>query len=125
MTAADGCGTHAGIAEEVRALLRTALDRIDPVLERLSDEQGGDAAEPGGAPGPCASCPVCAVIAALRGERSELAARLAEHAAGLVAVLRTALEEGAPERMGVDLDDPADRPPPRRVQRIPVQRRTS
>lgn len=41
-------------------------------------------------------CPVCAVIAVLRGERPELAVRLAEHAAGLLAVLQSALYEGDP-----------------------------
>ncbi|GAA5119342.1 hypothetical protein [Pseudonocardia adelaidensis] len=131
MTAADGCGAHAGIAEDLKALLRTALDRIDPVLDRLREEQaagGGDAAEPPAAPDPCASCPICAVIAALRGERPELAVRLAEHAAGLVAVLRTALDDGVPAPAPPpDVDEDADRdgrPPARRVQRIPVQRRT-
>jgi hypothetical protein len=113
VTAADGCGGHAGIGEDLRELALTALDRIDPVLDRLRSEQPGDAGET------CASCPICAVIAALRGERPELAARLAEHAAGLVAVLRAALEDDAPAPA---TPEPADRPPPRRVQRIRVER---
>ena len=103
MTAADeGCGGHAGIGEELRAAVLAALDRIDPALDRLRAEPGRPA---GGTAGTCASCPVCAVIAALRGERPELAVRLAEHAAGLVAVLRAALEEGAAAVVA---------PPPRR-----------
>jgi hypothetical protein len=114
VTAADGCGSHGVIGEEFRVLALTALDRIDPVLDRLRSEPADD-----GAPQMCASCPVCAVIAALRGERPELAVRLAEHAAGLVAVLRAALDEGARVPAA---DDATDRPPPRRVQRITVER---
>ena len=115
MTAADGCGGHAGMGEDFRVLALTALDRIDPVLDRLRSEPADDAPET------CASCPVCAVIAALRGERPELAVRLAEHAAGLVAVLRAALEDGAPAPAAADA---TARPPARRVQRIRVERRS-
>ena len=121
MTAADGCGGHEGIGEDLRVLAMAALDRIDPVLDRLrSGAAGGEGASV--APDTCASCPICAVIAALRGERPELAVRLAEHAAGLVAVLRTALEEGAPAPAAADV---TERPPARRVQRIRVERRSS
>jgi hypothetical protein len=121
VTAADGCGGHEGIGEDLRVLAIAALDRIDPVLDRLRGEAAGR--EPASeAPDPCSSCPICAVIAALRGERPELAVRLAEHAAGLVAVLRTALEEGAPAPAATDV---AERPPARRVQRIRVERRSS
>lgn len=116
MTAPEGCGGHEGIGEDLRTLALAALDRIDPVLDRLRAEPVSEAAET------CASCPVCAVIAALRGERPELAVRLAEHAAGLVAVLRTALEEGAAAPATKDVTDP---PPARRVQRIRVERRCS
>ncbi len=128
MTAADGCGSHAGIGDDLRELVRVALDRIDPVLDRLRSEPDGgepDGSEQdgsGGGPAACASCPICAVIAALRGERPELAVRLAEHAAGLVAVLRTALEDSGPAPAAPA--DEADAPPVRRVQRITVHRRT-
>lgn len=126
MTAADGrCGGHAGIGEELRAAILAALDRIDPALDRLRTEPGRPPS--GGTAGACASCPVCAVIAALRGERPELAVRLAEHAAGLVAVLRAALEEGAAGSGGAatppEESEPATDPAPsRRVQRITVER---
>jgi hypothetical protein len=123
VTAADGCGSHAGIAEDLRALALVALDRIDPVLDRLRTEPA-DPPGPADASGTCSVCPICAVIAAVRGERPELAARLAEHATGLVAVLRTALAEGGPAP-ATDPPDVDEAPPPgRRVQRIPVQRRT-
>jgi hypothetical protein len=115
VTAADGCGGHAGIGDELRELALAALDRIDPVLERMRSEPAADAPEV------CATCPLCAVIAALRGERPELAVRLAEHAAGLVAVLRAALEEeGEPAPAPAD----ASERPPRRVQRIRVEWQT-
>jgi hypothetical protein len=119
VTAADGCGGHEGIGEDLRVLAMAALDRIDPVLDRLRTAGGEPVSD---ASDTCASCPICAVIAALRGERPELAVRLAEHAAGLVAVLRTALEEGAPAPAAADA---AERPPARRVQRIRVERQSS
>jgi hypothetical protein len=107
-----GCGGHAGLPGELRAVLLLALERITPVLDRVATEPATGAAS-------CANCPVCAVLAALRGERPELAVRLAEHATGLVAVLRTALEEGDPAPRA----EPA-RPthPARTVQHIRVER---
>jgi hypothetical protein len=57
---------------------------------------------------------VCAVLATLRGERPELAARLAEHASGLLTVLRSVLEQ--------EEHPTPPRPPGRTVQRIPVSR---
>jgi hypothetical protein len=116
VTGPEGCGGHAGIGEELRVFALTALDRIDPVLDGLRSDPPGDAPET------CASCPICAVIAALRGERPELAVRLAEHASGLVAVLRAALEEGAPPAPSAA--GATERAPARRVQRIRVERQT-
>jgi hypothetical protein len=102
-----GCGPHAGLGAELRAVAVLVLDRLGPVLERA--REGGP-----GTPSSCSGCPFCALLALLRGERPELAGRLAEHAAALLAALQAALheEEAAP-------------PPPtpaRRVQRIPVER---
>jgi hypothetical protein len=115
-----GCDAHPGagadIGEELRALALSALDKVDPVLERLREQPTATGAET------CAVCPVCAVVAAVRGERPELAARLAEHATGLVAVLRAALEEGAPGSGPAAPPEPA---PTRRVQRIHVERQAS
>jgi len=117
--AEERCAGHDGLDAELRALARAALDRVTPVLDRVRSAPAGDAAA---GDQPCAVCPVCAVIAALRGERVELAVRLAEHLSGLVAVLRTALDEGSGE------PEPAPDPPPpaeagrRVVQRIPVTR---
>lgn len=116
MTGADHCGGHPEIADELRALALAALDRLDPVLERLRSEPAGTGTAA------CAACPVCAAIAALRGERPELAARLAEHAAGLVAVLRAALAEDAPAPTPATAAE-SEPPAARRVQHLRVERR--
>jgi hypothetical protein len=123
----DGCDEHAGIGEELRALALTALDRIEPLLDRVRAEatspgRAGTAADPGA--GTCEGCPVCAVLAALRGERSESAARLVEQLGDLVTVLRTALEEGgpAPAAPAPAAPAPTEPAPARRVQRIRVER---
>lgn len=103
-----GCGTHATLGEELRAVAALLLERLGPALERA--RAGAPAAE-----GTCASCPVCAVLALVRGERPELAARLAERASALLDALAAALDEPpAPE--------PARPAPTRRVQRIRVER---
>jgi hypothetical protein len=90
MSPTESCDGHDQLAAELRELAVGALDRLGPLLDRLRSgppTSGGERA--------CVGCPVCAVVAVLRGDRPELAVRLAEHASGLVAVLRAALEEGA------------------------------
>ena len=107
-----GCDAHAGASAELRALARTALDRVEPVLDRLRIEPTTPVS-----PETCAVCPLCALMAALRGERPELVQRLAEHLGGLVTLLRSALDEPEPP--------PAERTAsgsPKVVQRIPVER---
>jgi hypothetical protein len=108
-TPEDGCGTHSPLGAELRALAVLLLERLAPALERART----GAAQSGAA---CASCPVCAALALVRGERPELAARLAEHASALLDALAAALEEPAAPAPGAA---PA---PTRRVQRIPVER---
>jgi hypothetical protein len=109
-TQESGCGTHTPLGEELRAVAALLLERLAPVLERARTgaPQSGDA---------CASCPLCAVLALVRGERPELAARLAEQASVLLDALAAALEE--PAGPGAPAPEPA---PARRVQRIPVER---
>lgn len=118
-----GCHDHAGLPAEVRAILLGALDRIAPALERMQAEPGRDGDEPTPPGAPCAVCPVCALIAAWRGEHSELTARAAEHLAGLVAVLRAALDEGVGAPAAAD-ESARGQPPPSGppVQRISVRR---
>ena len=112
---APGCDAHAGASAELRALARTALDRVEPVLDRLRIEPPTPVSAE-----TCAVCPLCTLVAVLRGERPELVQRVAEHLGGLVTVLRAALEEAA---------EPAAPPPartasgsPKVVQRIRVER---
>jgi hypothetical protein len=104
----------ARLAEELRLLLDALAERAQPMLDRLATAPDGEHA-----PATCGWCPLCAGLAVLRGERSELAARAAEHASGLLAVLRTALAEREPAR-----SDP-EQPARERVQHITVHRRAA
>jgi hypothetical protein len=101
----------ARLVEELRLLLDALAERAEPVLNRFA---AGEHAEH--TPATCGWCPVCAGLAVLRGERPELAVRAAEHAAGLLAVLRAALAETQPP-------PPTGDPDNGRVQHIPVRRR--
>ncbi|WP_300018678.1 hypothetical protein [Pseudonocardia sp.] len=120
-----GCGTHAGLGTELRAVAVLALDRLGPVLDRVRSEPGAPQSAEA-----CAVCPICALVALLRGERPELAVRLAEHASGLLAVLQAALHEGDPAAWPPPpAPTPPARPdparPPRRVQHIRIERPVS
>jgi hypothetical protein len=119
----------AKLAEEARLLLEALAERAEPWLNRYADSAAA-APEPGAehSPATCGWCPVCAGIAVLRGERPELAVRAAEHAAGLLAVVRSALAPPVPAP--ADPADPAapaePRPEPEaapRVQKINVRRK--
>jgi hypothetical protein len=125
VTDQESCDAHPGLGAEFRALALGALDRLEPVVERVRHEPPTESASA------CESCPVCAVLAVVRGERPELAARLAEQLGGLLAVLRAALEEGdpaggAPGPGPHGTAPPTPRPesgtPARTVQRIPIER---
>lgn len=105
----------ARLAEELRLLLDALAERAQPMLNRLAATDP----EAEHTPATCGWCPVCAGLAVLRGERPELAVRAAEHAAGLIAVLRSALAERAPAPTASTSSSPA----PDRVQHITVQRR--
>lgn len=123
----ERCAGHDALAEELRAHATGVLNLLEPWIRQVRETP----APAGGTPVTCASCPLCALMALLRGERSEMAVRLAEQATGLIAVLRAALAEGngpgagsgaetshSPGRNGVQPapDDGRD------VQRIPVSR---
>lgn len=123
----------ARLAEEARLLLDALAERAQPWLNRLAADPGEDGAPH--TPATCGWCPICAGLALLRGERPELAVRAAEHAAGLLAVLRAALAEpagpprpdaaanptGEPE--GEPGSEPGSEPKGNRVQHIEVRRR--
>ena len=118
-----GCGAHAGIPDDLRALALQLLERLRTVVEPLGTTAGDGQVPDPGAPGACTACPVCALVAVLRGERSELAARLAVHAGGLLSVLVAVLEETGeqpPRHSAADAHRPHGRG--RSVQRIVVHR---
>lgn len=121
MTQEDNTGR---LAEELRLLIDAAAERMQPWLQRVAE--AGDGTH---TPETCGWCPLCNGVALLRGDRSELAAKAAEHAAGLVAVLRAALREpGAqpspPEPTGAASDSEESADAGQRVQHIKVVRRT-
>ncbi|MEU5692643.1 hypothetical protein [Actinosynnema sp. NPDC020468] len=99
------------LTEELRGLLDAAAERAEPWLHRLAS------ADAGHDPSTCGWCPVCNAAALIRGDRSELAAKAAEHVVGLIAVLRAALADPTPP------EDPEHPPAKPRVQHIPVVRR--
>jgi hypothetical protein len=103
----------AKLVEELRLLIDVAAERAQPWLQRIATEGAGDHH-----PQTCGWCPVCNAAALIKGDRSELAAKAAEHVSGLLTLLRMALSEPsapAPET-------PAEEP---RVQHIQVVRRKS
>jgi hypothetical protein len=116
----EGAPPGAKIAEELKLLLGVLAERAEPWLTRL-------ATAPDGAehtPATCGWCPLCAGIAVLRGERPELAVRAAEHASGLLAVLRASLAERPPaEPKTAKEPEPEEEPQPERVQKIAIRRR--
>jgi hypothetical protein len=77
---------HGELAEELRLLVETVLERIEPALRRAAT--GGE-----GVPewSSCSWCPLCAAVALIRGEHHEVVASLAEHGTAMVTVLREAL----------------------------------
>ncbi|WP_229795110.1 hypothetical protein [Saccharothrix coeruleofusca] len=108
----------AKLVEELRLLLDAAAERAQPWLHRV--------AEGGHDPRACGWCPLCNAVALVRGDRSELAAKAAEHLSGLIAVLRAALAEPAPDPAGPEAEagpesEAAQSRRPR-VQHIPVVR---
>jgi hypothetical protein len=102
------------VTEELRLLLDALAEKAQPWLRRIvADGADHD-------PATCDWCPVCAVVAVMRGERSELAARAAEHAAGLLAVARAAVRQRAGEPAAAAPEPAAAYP---RVRKITVRRR--
>lgn len=99
---------HASLLDELRQHAGGALDLLEPLVERIRAAPRDPARQDPGEQPSCTACPVCAVVTTLRGGRSELAVRLADQVAGLLAVLRAALEEGAAPRRPTA---PGDAPP--------------
>lgn len=126
--AADGLR----LAEELRLLVEMVVEKAAPWLEGVVAAGHGDPdqAKPEGSA--CGWCPLCAIVAVVRGERPEFAARLLEQLAQLVALLRAVLADRWEPDEGVHMPGfrPAPRPPAddtagpsARVQHITVRRR--
>lgn len=119
----SGADPGTRLAEELTLLFAAVADQAAPWLDRVAesshDEHDRQTA--------CDWCPLCAVVALVRGEPSALAAQSLERLADLVALLRAVLADrwtpdAAPHMPGFT---PPPKPPPDsgRVQRIPVRRR--
>lgn len=99
--------THHEFGPELRQIVQTILDRLDPVLQaaaaRAADEQRQ--------PGACQQvwCPVCALAALASGEQHPLLSVVAEHGGSLMAALRAMASE-QPGRPEADTADPDSTP---------------
>ncbi|MFF0817013.1 hypothetical protein ACFYVR_17920 [Rhodococcus sp. NPDC003318] len=124
-------GDHAALMAELRSLATAALDRIEPILERLAENgpttattgspsaatPGAEAAEHGSFG--CSWCPVCALVALVRGEQHDLVTLVASQLTVLIAWVRALLDDFAgptPPSGG----PPEDTPRPRRAF-VPIQ----
>ena len=117
---------HAALMAELRAIALAALDRLEPILERAAQaaseathdgpqqdpgtETAGDAA--GGTSG-CSWCPVCALVALVKGEPHDLLTLVSTQLAALLALVRALLAEydggDGPDGGGSDSDAQATR----------------
>ncbi|MGW6695372.1 hypothetical protein ACWF62_16530 [Rhodococcus sp. NPDC054953] len=116
---------HAAVMAELRALATAAMDRFEPLLERALEvaaavaEPDPDApADPGSG---CGWCPVCALVALLRGESHELLTLVAAQVAALLTLVRTLLDEHRPEPSE---EGPAADPTPNRRAFVPIRVQT-
>lgn len=100
----DDPGAHAhaggagGAGAEFRSLLETLAHRAEEFLHDLGadgDVTDGRAPREDGSDAATSreNCPMCAVLAVLRGERPELTSTVLEQLAALLAVVRRALDE--------------------------------
>jgi hypothetical protein len=100
---------HAQLVAELLAVAKSALERLEPILERAAVPHGS-APEPGAANqwSGCSWCPVCALAALIRGEQHDLVTLLAGQASAVITVLRQVLEE----HQSPDVPDPGNPGPP-------------
>jgi hypothetical protein len=115
---------RAAVVEELRALGLLALDRLDPLVDRLTEALSA-APDPAvstasGLPGTpehrCTSCPICVAFADVRTGHPDALAQVARHAAGLMTALRAVLADRADGR------EQTPSRPERVVQHIAVER---
>lgn len=110
MTTADATAEDA--ITELRALAEALLERVEPWLRSEAGRTDG-AAE-------CGWCPLCALVAALRGQRPELTRRVSEQGSEWLAAVRTLLKTHDAFCATRTASDEQPAPPPR-LQRITVR----
>jgi hypothetical protein len=113
----------ASLAEEIRLLVEMVVERAAPWLDGVIAAEHGPAGESTDT-ADCGWCPLCAIVALVRGQRPEFVAHLLDQAAQLIALLRAVLADRWEPEQGVHM--PGFQPPPRepktdRVQRISVR----
>jgi hypothetical protein len=74
--------------QELKLLVQAVVEKIEPALRNAAAAQAGGPFPHSG----CEWCPVCALMALLRGENHELIAFLTAHGAALASFLRELLE---------------------------------
>jgi hypothetical protein len=132
----------ASVIEEIRLLVELVVEHAAPWLDGVisaghGPEQPAAPGEPAGDERTYGWCPLCAIVAVVRGERPELAAQVLEQAAQLIALLRAVLADRWEPQEGVHMpgfqpaarpssrhDKPtaAERPSSARVQHIAVRK---
>ncbi|GAA1965836.1 hypothetical protein [Amycolatopsis minnesotensis] len=129
MTEQQHHGDGASLAEEIRLLVEMVVERAAPWLDgviaaghgaaeeahRRAESQDGSSAGTDG----CGWCPLCAIVAVVRGERPEFAARVLEQAAQLIALLRAVLADRWDPAAGVHMPGFQPDPPRRDADREP------
>ncbi|HEY3262363.1 MAG TPA: hypothetical protein VGJ95_19205 [Pseudonocardiaceae bacterium] len=98
--AGAGCAACLGrgeVGEDLRLIALALLDRFEPgarsVLAGLRVEADAAASDGQQRPSACQWCPLCSLIALVRGEAPELGGRIAEQATALLTTLRALLEQ--------------------------------
>jgi hypothetical protein len=103
------------LAREARVTATTLLDwvgsRVEGAAATGTARPGSTAARPPQSPGPCGWCPVCALVAAVRGEQPELTAHLAEQASALLVVLRLLIQSHAHDHPAHEHERPVPEDP--------------
>lgn len=97
------------MTEELRRLLDAVAARAEDYLRGFGDAETAKVSDS------CGGCPLCAIAAVLRGERTEATVRATEQVAELVRLLRQALTD---HTTGTDAGEPAT-PEPERAEEDP------
>jgi len=111
----DGKPSREALVEELRAWGLLALDRLDPLVGRMTAVLSTPADAAAGTDA-CTACPICAALAGPG--RTDALAEAARHATGLLAALRVALAADSPAEAAADPPVRSERV----VQHIPLER---